>query len=280
MELLGSEGLLRLAWRLRWSFPEGNEFFVKMDFGRSLKPDGTDSELLRYGSLIAERMMSGGQIEITREAQRRLTDEFLALLRLMEAHCRLHPYMLGGHPSAADYALMGALHAHMGRDPVPLRLMQTHAPRVFRWVEHMNESQIVAPEFAEREVAFEAADQVPATLVALLRHLLRKYGGDMAWNARAFAAWQAQNPDTVDLPPDQPRLGPLEVEWDGELRTMHCNAHQVWVMQRPLAFHAALDRDGRDAVRPLVREIGARHFLQTPMPARLERVDNRLVVAR
>ena len=37
MELLGSEGLVGLAWRHRWLFEE-NLSFVKADFGRSFRP--------------------------------------------------------------------------------------------------------------------------------------------------------------------------------------------------------------------------------------------------
>jgi glutathione S-transferase len=37
IELFSSEGLVRLAWQYRWFF-EGNDFFVRMDFGRSFRP--------------------------------------------------------------------------------------------------------------------------------------------------------------------------------------------------------------------------------------------------
>ena len=68
MELLGSEGLVRLAWLHRWMFEENRDFVIK-DFGRSFKPQGSDDELLKYGNLIAERMMSYGLPEST-QAQR------------------------------------------------------------------------------------------------------------------------------------------------------------------------------------------------------------------
>ena len=136
MELMGSEGLLRLAWMHRWVF-EDNYAFVKMDFGRSFRPQGDDDELLKYGTLISDKMMSHGLPDSTADLRRSLDQQYISLLRLMEAHLIEHPYFLGGHPSAADYAVMGALHAHLGRDPAGLRVMQDNAPRVFRWVEHM-----------------------------------------------------------------------------------------------------------------------------------------------
>ena len=51
----------------------------------------------------------------TSEAIRGALDEqYLDVLKLLETHFQHHPYLLGGHPSAADYAIMGAMHAHLG----------------------------------------------------------------------------------------------------------------------------------------------------------------------
>jgi glutathione S-transferase len=51
-ELVASEGLLMLAFQHRWLFPEENRPFVRMDIGRSFKPQGTDEELIRYGNAL------------------------------------------------------------------------------------------------------------------------------------------------------------------------------------------------------------------------------------
>ena len=119
-------------------------------------------------------MTSYGLPEASPEVLRKVDEAFLKLLRLFEAHLVEMPYFLGGHPSAADYAIMGALHAHMGRDPHPLRLMQDHAPRVFRWMEHMLVPEVQSPEFAHVPVAWPADDAVPPTALALLRCVARR----------------------------------------------------------------------------------------------------------
>ncbi|MEM8769747.1 MAG: glutathione S-transferase family protein, partial [Pseudomonadota bacterium] len=174
MELFGSEGLVRLAWQYRWLFP-GNEYFVKMDFGRSFRPQGSDEELMHYGNLIADRMLSRGQLATDDGIRAGLEAEYVALLVTLEAHFTEHPYLLGGHPSHADYSLMGALHAHMGRDPVPLSVMQNHAPRVFRWMEHMLVPEVQAPEFYDRPIAYPGGDTLPDTFKAVLAHLADRY---------------------------------------------------------------------------------------------------------
>ena len=81
---------LRLAWMHRWLF-EANDSFVKMDFGRSFHPQGSDEELRRYGELIADRMKSYGLPEATSEARRALDEQYCKLLRLFEAHLVEHP---------------------------------------------------------------------------------------------------------------------------------------------------------------------------------------------
>jgi glutathione S-transferase len=104
MELLASEGLVRLAWLHRWLFEE-NHRFVKTDFGRSFKPQGSDEDLLRYGNLIAERMMSYGLPESSETARAALDRTYLRITpswapcmhiwggtRLVCARCRTtHP---------------------------------------------------------------------------------------------------------------------------------------------------------------------------------------------
>ncbi|MCZ6640690.1 MAG: glutathione S-transferase family protein, partial [Gammaproteobacteria bacterium] len=185
MELLASEGLVQLAWMHRWLF-EDNLKFVKMEFGRSFRPQGNDEELMKYGNVIADRMMRHGLPEATPALKAKLDQQYLHLLSLFETHLILHPYFLGGHPSAADYAIMGAMHAHLGRDPVGLGMMQQHAPRVFRWVEHMIVPEIQSPEFFDRPVIFEPDDKVPETALEILYYLANEFGEKFLLGAKAF----------------------------------------------------------------------------------------------
>ena len=64
--------------------------------------------------------------------------------------------------------------------------MQDHAPRVFRWVEHMQVPEIAAPEFFDTEIAFFADDAVPDMAVALLNHIADTYGAPFLRDALAL----------------------------------------------------------------------------------------------
>ena len=128
----------------RWLFEE-NIPFITRDFGRTFQPQGDDQALMKYGQLIADRMTSYGLPAMTPDVQQALDTQYIALLDRLEAHFIDHPYLLGGHPSQADYSIMGALHAHMGHDPAGLRQLQLHGPRTLRWVEHMLTPEINLP---------------------------------------------------------------------------------------------------------------------------------------
>ena len=281
MELLGSEGLVRLAWQYRWFF-EGNLHFVKMDFGRSFRPQGNDQELLHYGNVIAERMLSRGNLQNGPEIRASLEAEYVALLEKLEAHFTHHPYLLGGHPSAADYALMGALHAHMGRDPEPLRVMQNHGPRVFRFMEHMLVPEIQSPEFFDTPVAYPDDDQLPDTFVALLRHLGQRYAAHFEDNARTWAALadERSNDETGEFltePGDQPLMTAAGLRGaEGEARETACNLYHAWVSQRAQRFHAGLSEIEKTACDDFLDRTGLGGLTRITPSRWLERRENRL----
>jgi len=282
MELLGSEGLVRLAWLHRWLFAD-NIRFVKMDFGRSFRPQGSDAELEKYGNLIADRMMSYGLPESSAQAREALDAQYKALLALFEAHLQLHPYFLGGHPSAADYAVMGAFHAHMGRDPAGLRVMQLHAPRVFRWVEHMLTPEVQAPEFFAVPVEYLADDEVPPTALKLLRFIADELGKPFMLGALAFnqsmSRLAPQSGHVLDGENDQPLLGTERVMYAGEEVEHTASVHGVWIAQRAQTYFQSQPPDTQAEIASMLGEGLLVDLLNVPVTTRLERVGNRLVVA-
>lgn len=281
MELLGSEGLLRLAWLHRWMFAQ-NDQFVKMDFGRSFRPQGNDRELLKYGNLIAERMRSYGLPETSAALRTTLDNQYRELLALFEVHWMQHPYLLGGQPSAADYAVMGALHAHLGRDPAGLSLMQQHAPRTFRWVEHMQVPEIPAPEFFDRSVGFLDDDEVPKSALAITHWIAENYGkpfvlGGLGFN-QALGERHAQAGYEIDPTTDQPTLGLQTVSYRGSEHQHSSNVHAVWIAQRVQAFVQAQPKAVQTDIVGWLGAGVAQELIQVPLRFVLARVNNRLVV--
>ena len=276
MELLASEGLVRLAWQYRW-FPEDNLQFVKMDFGRSFRPQGTDEELLHYGNLIADRMLSRGNVSFDDELLAQMKADYLGLLEKLEAHIQHYPFMLGGHPSVADYSLMGALHAHMGRDPVPLQLQQMHAPRVFRWVEHMMTPEIQSPEFAEYPIQYAPNDEVPDTFEAVLRYLLDLYGARFQREGEAYNAYIDEHDLKSGAMVDEEDQPNLTQEVAGE--KVHFGVLNVWLLQRSLGYYHAQDESAQNAIVDLMSDLGWQGLLDLEVPMAPIRKDNRFYVS-
>jgi glutathione S-transferase len=284
MELMASEGLVQLAWLHRWIFSEQNFTFVKKDFGRSFKPQGTDEELLKYGNLIADRMMSGGLLpEGTDELKNSLDQQYLGLLKLMETHLISHPYFLGGHPSAADYSIMGALHAHLGRDPAGLQLMQANAPRVFRWVEHMIVPEVQSPEFFQRPVKYPENDEVPETSLNILHYIADNFGEKFVLGALAFNQLVERTKPgkgfVFNEEQDQPVLGSEIIYYKGVEHKTSANLHAVWLSQRAQCYYQALGADAKASVMQTIGDGIAAELLSVPVLTTIERVNNRLVVA-
>ena len=281
VELLGSEGLVRLAWLHRWIFDE-NDRFVRMDFGRSFKPQGSDAELRKYGDLIADRMRSYNLPAATDELRAELDTSYQTLLALFEKHLVEHPYFLGGHPSAADYAVMGAMHAHLGRDPAGLRTMQDHAPRTFRWVEHMLVPEIQSPEFFSRPVEYLPNDEVPETAVQILRFIGEQFGTAFLLDALAFDQRMGRlgvksgfelNPET-----DQPTLEPEQISRDGVMHKHRSNLHSVWLLQRAQSYFQGLSALEQSAVEEHLGHGVIGELLRAPMSFGIARAKNRLVI--
>ena len=266
MELLASEGLLNLAWLHRW-LHEDNYFFVEMDFGRSFSPQGSDAELIKYGQVISNRMKPGVFCPKRRPKCWRASSTGRHPIGVAGAAFWRHPYLLGGQPCVADYAMMGALHAHMGRDPCRLSC-KTMRPACFRWVEHMQVPEIAAPEFFDTEIAFLADDAVPDTAVALLNHIADTYGAPFLRDALAFAQYVEQDKPASGQGFDETNIDQelkvTDVDIDGEKQDVTVQLHLIWILQRSQIYFQQLAENVQHEVLNGLGEGVAARLLQVP----------------
>jgi glutathione S-transferase len=284
VDLFASENM-RIAWHYRWNFPEQNLFFVTRDFGRSFKPQGTDDDLKYYGDIIAKQMDGHRpNFGITPELYPALEAVYFDLLDLLEAHFATFPYLFGGMPSIGDYALMGPLFAHLGRDPYPRSLMQARAVRVFRWTEHMNTPEICSPEFPDTRIEYLPDDDVPETVRNLVRLFCSDYAAIYRETAKLYADWAKANsavPAGSIISPegrDQPSLGKITVPLRNKTITMASQLHSLWLLQRMLNWYRDLAAAERDKVECFADACGAAPLLSTEIARPLTRTGNRLAV--
>lgn len=285
VDLFASEGM-KVAWHYRWNFKEPNLHFVRREFGRSFKPKGTDELLDHYGEVVVARMDGHrARLGITPDLFPAMEGIYFDLLDTLEEHFTNLPYLFGGLPSVGDHGLMAPLFAHLGRDPWPLHVMQQRAPRVFRWVEHMNTPEIQSPEFWDTPMSYLPDDEVPETVMRLIRTFCEDNSAVFQATAGLYRKWVAARMDwpagsvISDTDEDQPSLGQITTPLRGRTITAGSSVHSLWVLQRTLDWLKTLSPADRYAADDLAAACGASDLLSIEFPRPLTRVGNRLAVA-
>ncbi|MEZ5938438.1 MAG: glutathione S-transferase family protein [Hyphomonadaceae bacterium] len=284
LEVLLLDGLIRPAMHYRWNFLHEQGHFIVSEFGRSLKPRGTPEEIETAGRRVAEKMAGKlAPLGVIPDTIPEIEASFHDLLRHLEACAFATPYLLGELPSLADYALMGPLYAHLGRDPVPHKIMRTTAPSVARWVEQMNEPGVASPEFPEGATAWSDSDIVPEPTRKLLAMTARDLGPELVANVEA---WNSHCNDHEDAPAgspitgdgmDQPSLPEVRFRFRGATLLAGVRVQTLWMLQRALDEWTCMGAQDRSACTGLLEQTGADTLLGLKMLRRVDRKNNRLV---
>jgi glutathione S-transferase len=157
-------------------------------------------------------------------------------LAVMEAHLQRFPFLLGDRPGSADFAAYGQLTQLAHFDPTPRALTLRTAPRVFAWVDVMDDLSGLEP----GDNDWLGGDQVGECLRPLLTELGRTYVPVMLANARALNSGDAEVKTTVDGQVWVQQAFPYQGRCVAELRTRY----------------ARLDERDRAAVDALIRGTG------------------------
>ncbi|NCF43676.1 MAG: glutathione S-transferase family protein [Proteobacteria bacterium] len=167
IDAIASEGLLRPAMHYRWRYPE-NEPLLRSHF-EEITPRDAPSDYTVMGR-FKRLKQSCVDLGASEENIPLVESLYLRLLKALDAHFALFPYLLGGKPSIGDFGLIAPMYAHLGRDPKPLSLMPEHGINVLRWVErmHRHDSNLGATHAASEK--YLAHDEIPETLLEVLRH--------------------------------------------------------------------------------------------------------------
>ena len=106
----------------------GNVLLTVSDLGPLLLPGFPKFLQRKAAAHPAKAMRSKLQnVGIRPEQQAMMNTWTEHMLDLLEQHFAVQPYLLGGHPTLADFALAGTMYGHLGRDPWPAR--ELIAPR-------------------------------------------------------------------------------------------------------------------------------------------------------
>lgn len=181
----GSEGLTKPAMYYRWNTTFQNRLFAREEFNRSLAtPEDANHfavEMRAFLPILGVGL--GHDVDVVIEAS---TDR---LYDTLNAHFLEYPYILGGVPSLADYGMMGALYAHLGRDVFSSNAMKVRAPALYRWIETMLRPPIVDPEVWHVPQEYFSVDDLPDTLIAFLKLIAEDYVPEITATMDLYHQW-------------------------------------------------------------------------------------------
>ena len=274
-DVIGTDGLLRPAMHYRWNFPEDNLAFVRYHFLHSQRDTPAREEKTEA---MMDRMRHAAMVfGVTDESQAVVEALYLELLDTLNAHFEAHPYLLGAKPCIGDFGLIAPLYAHLGRDPYPARLMQQRATSVFRWVERMNRQDDDYPEWFNPAAGLVEEDQIPASLIAVLRVLSEDFVPETLAAAECINTWLEENQPEAGTPAVG-RLAAAPGMAKFEIRGQSINAiaqpHRFYLLQRVQDIYRSLSGEDRLSVDSLLAECGMTPVITSALSRRIVRSDN------
>lgn len=133
LEEYADEWLNKAMFHYRW-FYEPDQAVASERLARSLMPDVDPAQgALMIQARMIPRLKFVGSREETKDV---IEDSYRTLLRHLETHLAIRPYVFGGRPALADFGLAGQLY-ELAIDPTPGAILRQEAPTVARWVERM-----------------------------------------------------------------------------------------------------------------------------------------------
>lgn len=187
------------------------------------------------------------------------------MLGLLEKHFSQHAFLLGDKPSLADFSLMGTMYGHLGRDPWPARELIAPNPHLRNWIDRMAD----LPKSLDENAApgWLANDEIPATLMPILRITFEEFGAQVAGIAAQVNSLAAHWPKDKRLPRILEDVAiPLP---EGAFRRA-AMPYTLWMAQRALDAIAELPEQTAQDLRRWLSESGGEAMLSLDAP-RLER---------
>jgi glutathione S-transferase len=182
IEDYADEWLTKAMFHYRWAYPADiRQAGRQLPLWRNLSQ--SDATLAQTSRIVSERQIGRlhvvGSNAVTGPV---IEASYRRFLEVFEAHLQAQPYILGARPGACDFAVYGQLTQLTHFDPTPMALTLEIAPRVFAWVDLMEDRSGVEP----TENDWFDIEAPPPTLTALLKEIGRVYPPVMLANAQAL----------------------------------------------------------------------------------------------
>lgn len=266
LEAWGDEWWIPFAMHTRWSHPE-NAVLFEREAGAGLLPWApafVQRRVARIPMQSMRRHLPGLGVE---PAQLPVLDAWLeGMLDLLDTHFAALPFLLGHRPSLGDFALVGPLYAHLGRDPWSKRALIAPRRHLRAWIDRM----LALPNGGDGD--WLAGDAIPETLVPVLRAVFREFTPLLAETSRAVRAALPSLPPGKALPRG---LGPVAYPVGAGTHRRAALPYVLWMVQRSLDVFGWMDGGEQAAVRSALSGLGGTPWLELDIP-RLRRVGLRV----
>jgi glutathione S-transferase len=240
LEDYGDEWLTKAMFHYRWAYRDD------IDQAASVLPrwrniTAPDEAMAAAAKMFADRQINRlyvvGSNAVTGPV---IEASYVRFLEAFNAHLTRHPFLMGARPGASDFAAYGQLTQLSHFDPTPSRLTLATAPRVYAWVDLVEDLSGLEPQDSD----WIAPGELAASLRPLFQEVGRTYVPVMLANARALAAGADTVETTVEGLPWTQQPFPYQgrcVQWLRESFTALTAAERATVMN-------ALDGTGCEAL--------------------------------
>jgi len=244
------EWLWRPALYYRWRFKDDRKLLSRRISREILaKFPGPQGFKAWYFALRQDRLhIKHDGVRPKNEAHVQAT--YLNLLDGLETLFADRPFVLGSHPSIADFGLFGPLFRHFNIDPTPAKIMRDRAPAVYEWVARLwNARADRLPETPEWATADHAGWQ------HLLTEFREVYLPYLAANSAALAAGESH----------------FDFHTQGVIYPqLPVNRYRVWCHNQLQKTYAGLGVDAQTQVGNLIGTNVGTWLQQAPVDSGLE----------
>ncbi len=259
LELYSDEWLLIPAMHYRWHH---NRDWAVQAFGALSAPELPPHAQRELGERKAAPFARAAELlGALPPMHAAIEASYEALLQELNAHFAAWPWVLGNRPSVADFGLFGPLYAHQYRDPASGAIMRALAPHLVAWVERLRDARASVPGEAATD------DQVPDTLLPVLRRQMREQMPELADTARLLTAWLGEHPGE----PVPRTLGLHDFTIDGCTAPRIVRPYALWMLQRAREAYLGLEGNDRQRADTLLDATGGALFRDFPDTVPLRR---------
>lgn len=269
LEAWGDEWWIPIAMHTRWNHAENYALF-EHDAGGSLLPRSPRWLQRRAAAEIASRLRGYLDSVGIRPAQYAALDGWTErMLDHLERHFGRRRFLLGERPTLGDFALVGTMYGHLGRDPWPARELIAPRPALRAWIDRMAE-----PEASvwSATATLEPDDALPTTLEPVIASICEEFlplcEGILAQLLLLYPSWPQGKPLPRILADAETRLGDARF-------ARRAMPYTLWMIQRIQDSWRALSPSDAAQVLAAFAARGGERFLTMPIP-RLHRVGLRV----